>query len=57
MVAFRQAGVFRRRWIGLVERWADEGIVTEKELAAAEAFQAIFDRAGHGSRFTRHVDG
>ena len=40
-----QAGVFRRRRIGLVERWADEGIVTDKELAAAEAFQAIFDRA------------
>ena len=36
-----QAGVFRRRRIGLVERWADEGIVTEKELAAAEAFQVM----------------
>ena len=31
----RQAGMFRRRRIGLVERWADEGIVTDKELAAA----------------------
>ena len=41
----RQAGVFRRRRIGLVERWADKDIVTEKELAAAEAFQVIFDRA------------
>ena len=51
MVAFRQAGVFRRRWIGLVERWADEGIVTEKEPAAAEAFQAIFDRAQLRERY------
>ena len=47
----RQAGVFRRRRIGLVERWADEGIVTEKELAAAEAFQAIFDRAQLRERY------
>ena len=46
-----QAGVFRRRRIGLVERWADEGIVTEKELAAAEAFQAIFDRAQLRERY------
>tara|TARA_Y100001934_G_scaffold25606_1_gene28392 strand:+ start:2249 stop:2455 length:207 start_codon:yes stop_codon:yes gene_type:complete len=28
-----------------MERWADEGIVTEKELAAAQGIQAIFDRA------------
>ena len=47
----RQAGVFRRRRIGLVERWADEGIVTDKELAAAEAFQAIFDRAKLRERY------
>ena len=46
-----QAGVFRRRRIGLVERWADEGIVTDKELAAAEAFQAIFDRAQLRERY------
>ena len=46
-----QAGVFRRRRIGLVERWADEGIVTEQELAAAEAFQAIFDRAQLRERY------
>ena len=46
-----QAGVFRRRRIGLVELWADEGIVTEKELAAAEAFQAIFDRAQLRERY------
>ena len=46
-----QAGVFHRRRIGLVERWADEGIVTEKELAAAEAFQAIFDRAQLRERY------
>jgi len=51
VVAFRQAAVFRRRWIGLVERWADEGIVTEKEPAAAEAFQAIFDRAQLRERY------
>ena len=46
-----QAGVFRRRRIGLVEQWADEGIVTDKELAAAEAFQAIFDRAQLRERY------
>ena len=46
-----QAGVFRRRRIGLVERWADEGIITEQELAAAEAFQAIFDRAQLRERY------
>ena len=34
-----------------MERWADEGIVTEKELAAAEAFQAIFDRAQLRERY------
>ena len=28
--------MFRRRRIGLVERWANEGIITEQELAAAE---------------------
>ena len=31
----RRANVLRRRWIGLVERWTDEEIVTENELAAA----------------------
>ncbi len=46
-----QAGVFRRRRIGLVERWADEGIVTDKELAAAEAFRSIFDRAQLRERY------
>ena len=46
-----QAGVFRRRRIGLVERWADEGLVTDKELAAAEAFQAFFDRAQLWERY------
>ena len=46
-----QAGVSRRRRIGLVERWADEGIVTDKELAAAEAFQAIFERAQLRERY------
>ena len=34
-----------------MERWADEGIVTEKEPAAAEAFQAIFDRAQLRERY------
>ena len=34
-----------------MERWADEGIVTDKELAAAEAFQAIFDRAQLRERY------
>ena len=43
--------MFRRRRIGLVERWANEGIVTDKELAAAEAFQAIFDRAQLRERY------
>ena len=40
-----QAGVFRRRRIGLVERWADVGTNTEQELTAAQAFRVIFDRA------------
>ena len=34
-----------------MKRWADEGIVTEKELAAAEAFQAIFARAQLRERY------
>ena len=46
-----QAGVFRRRRIGLVERWANEGIITEQELAAAEAFRSIFDRAQLRERY------
>ena len=46
-----QAGVFRRRRIGLVERWADEGIITEQELTAAEAFRSIFDRAQLRERY------
>ena len=33
-----------------MERWADEGIVTT-ELAAAEAFQAIFERAQLRERY------
>jgi len=36
---------------GLKVRQAIEGIVTEKELAAAEAFQAIFDRAQLRERY------
>ena len=43
--------MFRRRRIGLVERWVDEGIITEQELTAAEAFQAIFDRARLRERY------
>ena len=46
-----QAGVFRRRRIGLVERWADEGLITEQELTAAEAFRAIFNRAQLRERY------
>ena len=46
-----QAGVFRRRRIGLVERWADEGLITEQELTAAEAFRVIFNRAQLRERY------
>ena len=46
-----QAGVFRRRRIGLVERWANVCIITEQELAAAEAFRVIFDRAQLRERY------
>ena len=34
-----------------MERWTDEGILTEKELTAAVAFQAIFDRAQLRERY------
>ncbi len=45
------AGVFRRRRIDLVERWANEGIITEEQLAAAEAFQANFERSQLRERY------
>jgi hypothetical protein len=45
------AGVFRRRRIDLVERWANEGIITEKQLAAAEAFQSNFERSQLRERY------
>ena len=34
-----------------MERWADEGIVTEKELVAAQAIRATFDRAQLWERY------
>lgn len=45
------AGVFRRRRIDLVERWANEGIITEEQLAAAEAFQSNFERSQLRERY------
>ena len=47
----RQAGVFRRRRIGLLERWADEGVITQRQLDAADAFGAIFERAQLRERY------
>ena len=48
-----QAGVFRRRRIGLVERWANEGIITEQELTAAMPGSAScldrYEYAKHGA--------
>ena len=34
-----------------MERWADEGLITEQELTAAEAFRAIFNRAQLRERY------
>jgi len=46
-----QAGVFRRRRIGLLERWADEGVISQRQLDAADAFGAIFERAQLRERY------
>ena len=34
-----------------MERWADEGLITEQELTAAEAFRAVFNRAQLRERY------
>ncbi len=46
-----QAGIYRARTVGMIERWRDKGEITPGMFEAAEGYAQMYRHAGMGPRY------